>query len=282
MDEGRAGGFNELPCEEQQRYLTACRQMTKLALDHAVPITFAPPLGKFAVPLTGGKFSTVTLPMSLGKIESATGCVLQLHDAYFVVTADHILEAYENRINEGEVLNWQVGELRFDPISRVAWRGSTKNKPKDIVFLRVTEQEAREACADRNHILSAPTGWPPRAPQEGEMVLLAGYPTQLREVDGGVIRPGPLSAMLPVTTSTGDGTFKCRYEYEDLISFDPQALPLEGLRGNLGGVSGGPVFSMGAICYPFVGVISQRSGAFDDFDAIVVEAAEGVPSSFPT
>jgi hypothetical protein len=88
--------------------------------------------------------------------------------------------------------------------------------------------------------------------------------------------------MLPVTTSTGDGTFKCRYKYADLISFDPQALPLEGLRGNLGGVSGGPVFSMGAICYPFIGVISQRSGAFKSFDTFVIETLEGAPSRFPT
>jgi hypothetical protein len=282
MDESGAHDLSELPSDERQRYLTACRQMTKLALDHAIPIIFAPPIGKFAIPLNEGKFGTVTLPMTLGKIESATGCVLQLQAAYFVVTAEHVLEAYEKRINEGEVLNWQVGDFRFDPLPRVAWRGSSKNRPKDIVFLRVSEQEAKEACADRTHILSAPTGWPPRAPQEGEMVLLAGYPTQLREVDGGVIRPGPLSAMLPVSTSTGDGTFKCRYEYADLISFDSHALPLEGLSGNLGGVSGGPVFSMGTICYPFVGVISQRSGAFDDFDTFVIEAVEGVPSSFPT
>lgn len=67
--------------------------------------------------------------------------------------------------------------------------------------------------------------------------------------------------MLPVTTSIGDGTFKCRYSYEDLINFNEVPLPLEELRGSAGGVSGGPVFCMETISYPFVGVISQRSGA---------------------
>jgi len=281
MGNGDAGGLGELPTEEQARYLVACRQMTKLALDHAIPITFAPPLGRFAVPLRGGQIRTVTLPLTLGKIESASGSVLHLQGEYFVVTAEHILEEYEKRLSKGEVLNWQVGELRFDPLPRVAWRGSSKRRSKDIVFLRVSEQEARDACADRTIIISSPALWPPAAPQEGRTVLLAGFPTQLREVDNGIIRPGPFSAMLPVTTSTGDGTFKCRYNYDELISFNELPLPLEEMRGSAGGVSGGPVFSMETISYPFVGVISERSGAYEEIDSFVIEAVDGVPSVFP-
>ena len=282
MDQSGAGDFNELSEQEQKRWLTASRQMTKLARDHAIPITFAPPINTFAIPLDGGRIGTVTLPRSLGKVESATGCVLQLQSEYFIVTAEHVLQEYEKRLGAGEVLNWQVGRLRpFDPRSRIAWRGSSKHRPKDIVFLRISEQEAKEACADRTHIISASTAWPISAPQEGQAVLLAGYPSQLREVVNGTIRPGSVSALFRVTTSAGDGTFKCRYEYAELISFDEQPLPLKDLRTNMGGISGGPVFSVGKISYPFVGVISQASGAFEEFAKIVIEALEGVPSSFP-
>lgn len=282
MDQGGAGDFNKLPGEEQKRYLTASRQMTKLARDHAIPITFAPPVKTFAIPLEGGRIGTVTLPRSLGKVESATGCVLQLQSEYFIVTAEHVLEEYENRLGDGELLNWQVGRLPpIDPLSRIAWRGSSKHRPKDVVFLRISEQEAKEACADGTHIISATSDWPTLAPQEGQTVLLAGYPSQLREVVNGIIMPGSLSALFRVTTSTGDGTFKCRFEYAELISFDEQPLPLKDLRTNVGGISGGPVFSVGNISYPLVGVISQASGAFEEFDKIVIEALEGVPSSFP-
>jgi hypothetical protein len=279
--EGDVGDLSRLPTDEEARHNALCGQMTKLALDHAISIIFSPPLGKFT-PLNGDKIGTVTLPLGPGKIESATGCVLQLQDAYFVVTAEHVLEGYETRIKNGEELNWQVGELRFDPLSRVVWRGNAKPRPKDIVFLRVSEKEANEACANRTRIISAPTEWPPPAPNVGQLVLLAGYPSQLREVDNGTIRPGPLSAMLLVTRSTGDGTFKCDSKYTDLASFDSHALPVEDLPGDIGGVSGGPVFRIEDSINPFifVGVISQHWNPFGEIDSFVIEGVDGVPSSF--
>lgn len=58
-----------------------------------------------------------------GKINGASGSVLQLGSGVFIVTASHVLEGYETRIQAGEVLNWQVGDLPpFDLISRIAWR----------------------------------------------------------------------------------------------------------------------------------------------------------------
>ena len=101
----------------------------------------------------------------------------------------------------------------------------------------------------------------------------------MREIDNGVIKPGSLSARLEVTTQTGDGTFKCRIEYSELLSFDEQPVPLKELRANVGGMSGGPVFVVETVCYPFAEVITQRGGGFGDFDNIVIEAVEGVPSS---
>ena len=268
----------KLPMVEQERYLTASRHMTLFARDHSIPIAFAPPLKTFV-----GRIGTFTLPLTLGKIDGATGCMLQLQSGVFLVTAEHVLEEYERRLSQGEVLNWQVGRLPpFDPLPRVAWRGNCKYKSsgKDVVFLRMSDREAREACAGRTNILSASAGWPPPAPQVGQAVLFAGYPNELREIDSGILKPGSFSALLRVTTSTGDGSFKCRFEYAELFSFDNQPLPLEQIHANLGGMSGGPVFSVGNISYPFAGVISQRCGGFRDSDTIVIEAVEGVPSSF--
>ena len=275
--------FSKLSIDDQKRYRATSSQMTKFARDHAIPIAFAPPIGRFAVPVGEGKVGMVTVPLSLGAIAGATGCILRLQTGLYVVTAEHVLKCYEERVYQGEKLDWIVGRLRFDPLQRerALWRGSCKHQPKDIVFIEVLEREAEEACAGRTNLVSASTGWPAAAPEVGQTVLLAGYPNELRETDNGVVKPGSFSARLEVTTQTGDGTFKCRLEYSELLSFDEQPVPMKELRANVGGMSGGPVFAVEAICYPFVGVITQRGGGFGDFDNIVIEAVERVSSSFP-
>lgn len=109
---GGAQLFQRLSTEDQARYIAINRQMARFARNHAVPIIFAPPRS------------------CGGKINGASGCVLQLGSSAFIVTASHVLEGYERRVQTGEVLNWQVGDLPpFDPVSRIAWR----NRDVDIL-----------------------------------------------------------------------------------------------------------------------------------------------------
>ena len=225
--------FQQLSLEDQVRYIAINQQMARLARDHAVPIIFAPPRSRG------------------GKINGASGSVFQLDSGVFIATASHVLEGYETRIQAGEVLNWQVGNLPpFDPIPRIAWR----SPDLDIVLLSVTGDEARSIgpC-----IISRPTKWPPVAPQEGQLVLLGGYPKALREenIRAGLIGAGPYSAVFKVT-AVGDGCCKCMIERRDLISFDGGPLPPPGT--DMGGLSGGPVLLVDAINYPLVGVVTDR------------------------
>jgi hypothetical protein len=225
--------FQELSFEDQARYIAINRQMARFARDHAVPIIFAPPRSHG------------------GKINGASGSVLQLNSGVFIATASHVLEGYETRIQAGEVLHWQVGDLPpFDPIPRIAWR----NPGLDIVLLRLTGDQARSIgpC-----IISTPTKWPPVAPQEGQLVLVGGYPKALREenIETGSIGAGPYSAVFKVT-AVGDGCCKCVIERRDLISFEGGPLPPPGT--DMGGLSGGPVLLVDAINYPLVGVVTDR------------------------
>jgi hypothetical protein len=266
MNEG--GGaqlFQELPSEARARYIAISQQMARFARDHAVPIFFAPPLS------IGGK------------INGACGCVLQLGSGTFVITASHVLAGYEERIQSGEVLNWQVGNLPpFDPLSRVAWRDGEK----DIVLMRISENEARSIgpCT-----ISSPPEWPPLVPQEGQMVLVAGYPRGLREENpsSGWIGAGPYSAVFRVT-SVGAGYCKCLIERKDLISFDGGPLPEP--DADMGGLSGGPVLLVGAISYPLVGIITDRCQMsfaeleilkFATLDSVMTDeiSARGTPES---
>src|ERR1035441_2136538 len=114
--------FQQLSFEDQARYIAINQQMARFARDHAVPIIFAPPRSRG------------------GKINGASGSVLQLGSGTFIVTASHVLEGYEKRIQGGEGPKWQVGDLPpFEPIPRIAWR----SRDLDIVLLRITADEAR-------------------------------------------------------------------------------------------------------------------------------------------
>jgi len=298
MDEsGGASRFREFPRREQERYLAIICELTTFAQDHAIPICFAPRLGTFGVPLGGGKVGTVTLPISLGNIDGASGCVLRLESGVFVVTADHVLRTYEDRLEELEDLNWQVGGLPpCDPRSRVAWRDRANDRtlaekpsspmpyrPTDIVFLRLSEQEATQACGDRTRIVTTPTEWPPATLEVGQTVVLAGYPNQLREVDlTGTMTRGACSAVFRVT-SVDHGYCKCQFEYEELINFSTGA-PLPDLStADLGGMSGAPAFVLASssVCariqYPrLTGVFTERLGAFPTSDIIEIATFDGI------
>jgi hypothetical protein len=249
---GGAQQFRQLTAEDQARYIAINRQMARFARDHAVPIIFAPPLS------VGGK------------INGASGCVMRLGPDTFLITASHVVGGYEERIQAGEVLNWQVGDLPpFDPIPRIVWRDGER----DIVLLSLTENEARSIgpC-----IISAPPKWPPPIPREGQLVLVGGYPKALREEkpSSGWIGAGPYSAVSKVTI-TGTGYCKCVIERTDLISFDGKPLPEPGT--DMGGLSGGPVLLVDTINYPLVGVVTDRCEmTFAEFEIIQFATLEGV------
>jgi hypothetical protein len=240
--------FGQLSVDEKARYRDICRQMVRLAQSYAVPIIFAPP------------------PRVGGEINGATGFVLLLSSGYFVVTASHVLKGYEQRLLSGEKLNWQVGRLPpFDPLPRIESRDDTK----DTLLLRLSADEARQVGS---RVASASTGWSPRTPDVGQLVLVAGYPKVLREEerDQGSIGLDPLSAMFSVTR-TGDGYFICQIERKNLVTFNDEA-PLPDEKMDMGGLSGGPALLVGET-YPVIGVISEYQM---DFGLLRIATLESV------
>ena len=228
-----ADQFDGLWVESKAAYLAISWHLSAFARDHAVPIIFAPPLS------VGGK------------INGASGSLVQLGANILLVTPSHVLAGYEERVRAGERLNWQVGDLPpFDPKARVIWR----NHELDIVMLDMTDSEVKMVgpC-----IVSVPSDWPPRLPQPGDLVLVAGYPKALREekTSSGWIGAGPYSALFKVTV-TGQGYCKCVIERKDLVSFDGNPLPELGT--DMGGLSGGPVFLVQKLNYPLVGIVTDR------------------------
>jgi hypothetical protein len=224
--------FECLSGDQKAQYLKVSRQMVHLAQEYSVPIIYGPRVS------AGG-----------GVVNGATGCVLKLQSGTFLVTASHVLAGYEKRVGKGETLNWQVGKLRpFDPLQRIAWR----DVRKDIVFLRLRRDEVEMIGPVT---AAVPPRWPPPHPQQGQLVVLAGFPGNLREVNfSGWIGAGPFSAVFRVTT-TGEDYCTCRIEQKELISFTDAAPPPPGT--DMGGISGGPVLLMGELNYPLVGIITD-------------------------
>jgi|HubBroStandDraft_6_1064221.scaffolds.fasta_scaffold248625_2 hypothetical protein len=230
--------FVHLSPDEQTLYIAAAQNLIRRAQPCAIPIIIAPP------------------PSLGGEVNGATCCTIRLSSGCFIVTASHVLEGYERRLQKEPRLNWQVGGLPpFDPLPRIAWR----SVPRDIVFLRVSEDEAVHACGAKGCIIPAATGWPPQRPNMGDPILVLGYPKTLREVDQSWIGGGPYSAILRVTAA-GDDYVYSQIEHKDLMSFDGGPLPAPST--DLGGLSGGPVVLIAKVA-SFVGLVSQHHQSYD-------------------
>ena len=201
-------------------------------------------------------------------MKGATSCLLQLPTGVYLGTASHNLAGYEKRLREGETVNWQVGKLLpFDPLPRIAWR----DERKDIVLLRLHEDELRTIGPVK---IWKPTQWPPAVPQVGQIVILAGYPGALREVDSsGRIGSGPFSALFRVTTA-GEDYCTCQIDHKDLVSFNGSPPPPPGT--DMGGISGGPVFLLGSVPQ-LIGVITDLGYMqFADLELLRIATFESV------
>ncbi len=262
--------FKQLPPAEQQRYRDIVGELMAFAQEHAIPMCFAPPLVTAVVPLSGGGAATIKLPQTLGKIDGASGCVLRMPTGSYFITAEHVLRSYEERTREGERLNWQIGRLApFDPLSRVAWRDKTDAsdrslmpyRPTDIAFLRLSEIEAISACGAAR-IIPCPGKWPPTVLSEGQLIVIAGYPNQLRAVDLAGTMNREACGLVFQVTSVGEGNCKCQFAYADLIDFGGGTAQPDLNTANLGGMSGCPVFTLASAGEGSILMLPRLAGVF--------------------
>ena len=240
--------FDRLSAEEKAHYVETNRQMLGYALDHAIPLIIAPPVG-------------------LGEVKGATGSILKLAAEYYLLTASHVLAGYERRIREGENVYWQFGRLPpFDPRPRIVWR----DPQADILVLRLEEDEVRNVGKCR---ISIPSSWPPPAPEPENLLLLAGYPAAIREVDARRIGSGPFSTLLRVA-SAGDDYCNCEIVHRDLVSFGDTPPPPA--RTDFGGISGAPAFLLRPDNCLLVGVITDHGGLFGAKELIRIATLRNV------
>jgi hypothetical protein len=168
-------------------------------------------------------------------IHAGTCCAVELGDARFLLTAAHVLAGAL------EALAQEPTQVIAGPLNLVLDPSRARlNEPWDIATFPLTA--AQVAAIERDgHRIIRPTVWPPREPQTGDGVLLAGYPGAWRlpvswnEVDFRA------TTLLVLVHSVHDRYFMCHRDpdYSDQVRVGMQE-DVPGL--DLAGCSGGPVF----------------------------------------
>jgi hypothetical protein len=252
---GPSRRFDALPAGEQDRFREWGRFMVGLAQSYAAPIIFGP------------------RPNVEGVINGATGFVWKLSGDYFFVTALHVLEEYERRLHAGEQIIWQIGKLPpIDPISRIAQRSDVK----DMLLLKLLKNEAHRVGSS---IVDTQSGSPLPIPKEDDLVVVAGFTKELREVDRrGTIKSDGWAAIFRVT-DVRDQTFDCRIgKEEDFVSFNELPLPDEDV--DMGGLSGGPAFVVSGKLIQYLApvgiVVHHIPRSFDDLKLLRIALLSGI------
>jgi hypothetical protein len=229
-----------------------------------------------AIALTQGAYSTVVqgaVPGSIapflwrekderGDPKIRNGTVFFVSgERTFVVTADHVLEAYlEARGRFGSFSRCQLGNLRYDPEDRVIAR----NKELDVATFHITEREIALTHEGRFAM-----SFNPMMPQVGKGVFFAGFPgLARRQLSQHEIENGIFTA-LTVADNVSDRAISGHFDREYQVDKPGQHTAPQGY--DIGGVSGAPLVTMvdsENLCYwRLGGVMTGFSTAFEIFYA---------------
>lgn len=203
-----------------------------------------------------------------GGVEVTSGSTffVRTPNAYFAVTAGHVLRKFLADWSADQSLECQLWNIREFPL---ADRILDIGQRVDIGTFRVTEDEVG-LC--RKTFLST---WPPLVPDEGGWILYAGFPkagySQLQPRSLGV---KPYYAC-GLATSVTEWQIKAQVNHEELTDAHGERPPV---GYDIGGMSGGPVLTMidsGVLSWRLGGVIAEGQPATD---TMIAERADVIRS----
>lgn len=247
-----ADRFEDLPAEEQELVRTTAREMNSLVFHYAVPVTL----------------SLTTEPWDSGALNTGSAALVRFEGQTFALTAAHVVQRVEDRQSEGEPVGLFLAETLIETPERVHW----VDEANDLALVTVTEEEATQVGTWVYEFRPDDT---PLVPPVHVYVLFVGFPRALRSRDAqGNTVWGAQSSLLRVTTS-GSAHFNCRFEREEWISTHGDEIPPPG--SNQGGLSGGPVFLVGKLHFPLVGVVTDFHDAFEGLEVLRVQSTNVLP-----
>jgi hypothetical protein len=176
--------------------------------------------------------------------------------AMFGITAKHVYDAFEEEANLDPSLvcwfyNYPFVDLRARLIS--------KGRECDVATFEILPSEITRL--DRR---AAP--WPPSIPPKGKSVVFAGFPGIGKRVsESGTLTFGMFKSMTNVDSLSERDISLVRPPDDQVTDVDGKGLPPHDI--DLGGMSGGPVFTVldgaGIVSWALAGVIYEYGVAFE-------------------
>jgi hypothetical protein len=215
----------------------AAQAMHLLAYRYVVPVTLCHPGDR----------------ISAGTVNNGTASIIRREGRPYALTAGHVVDYYEQRLRSGEEVEFRLAGLLVKLAERLEWQDRTA----DVAVIRLSEREAVDLgvfISDGLDFSSVDV------PAEDSYILSAGFPVYLREDSTNSITYGAQAMALRVTHTGGD-YFYCQFEREQWIDMFGRGIPTPGTP--LGGLSGAPVFSVGKLHYPFIGIIIEFQPTYE-------------------
>ena len=193
-------------------------------------------------------------------LSNGTAFILNTGINTFVVTAAHVYEDYIRARESGKVKICQLSNVEFDLEGKRI--SNNKSESMDIATFSITVEEIRQI--DKNVLYGSQYSWPPKQPNEGEAVVVAGYPgierlkREEKEYSFG------LHCFNTPVSSVSGRHFGCSFEREYWIDVFGNGLPEE--LYNLGGISGAPALALeqsegGVVSWRLAGVVYEAKAS---------------------
>lgn len=228
---------NNKPSSDIQTLKLFSREMTALVQSYVRPILFGDlPISSDEPSLKGG---TVTF--------------VKTSKRSFGITNYHVVQGFRKAITSNRRVHCQLDELFLNINDRVI----DEDHKLDIAILEISESESE--IRSIGAIPFCPSVWPPKEPKVGDLVIIVGYPGQLRTLDYSTQVTVPHIGFIMPITSVSDTKISIQFERQHWITdkgcSDPAAM------SNYGGISGSGVFAI-RLTAELVGIEFEYNEAF--------------------
>ena len=229
----------------------------------------------------GRSIQSYLLPVFVGDIRSEQSAIESNGTAFlfkpgstpFLVTAGHVFDAAvasEKSTSSGKT---GVGDCRMAFQGRLIGRSNLL----DVATIRVSEEEAKHLGG--NFVPRGRSVWPPPAPNENDLAVLAGYPgVERHQIDDDEVSLGIYSAYLRVG-SIGPRHVRFTINPSELMDFLGTGLPEDNYP--LGGLSGAPVILLEnetELKWRLCGVVTDQGSVFEQ-DFVLAARADYILES---
>lgn len=165
-------------------------------------------------------------------INHGTCFFVRTPDVTFGVTANHVVQGFENYCEHRKGLSCQIGNIAVPLLDRMISRG----RNVDIATFKISDIEIRTLQKSPINV------WPPLMPEEGRGILYGGYPKKARLHTGPADFNFGMMICQDMARAVYDDRISSKIEHDKLVDILGFGIPPSGY--DIGGMSGGPMLAL--------------------------------------